>query len=1416
MIIVRKLGLSVAVAVLLCLAAARFAHPAPSPGVSPEDASRIMPVSQLKRGMRGYGLTVFQGTKIEKFDVEILGVMKKMNMGKDLILARIGGGPITSRRTAIIAGMSGSPVYINGKVVGAVAYGGQFSREPIGMLTPIEDMLEAWDPNLPKQASGYSSPQPLAQPLSFAGKTVRQIAIDRTGSRTGTIEDGVMYMQPLMTPLMVSGMSQRGISMLADILRPYNIMPVAGPGGAGKEGITAQLEPGAAVGMSLASGDIDLTGIGTLTYRRGNRIVAMGHPMLSVGAIDAPMTTAFVDDILPSYQVSTKMASPIKTVGRIFQDRPFSVAGMVGPMPRTIPVTVRVDDQAYKRSRTYKVNVIDHPLLASRLITMVADEAMYEMHPAPGDATAEVTYEIEADQVGKIKRTNVFFSPTAVDLAAMADVGTLLRILSANQFHPLDIKSVKMDVKITDKRNTASIDRIFVKESEYEPGETVEVGVVLRPYKKDRVTRTFSIKIPATATDGKVSLVVRGGGSAGTGPSGSAPVDGSQDDEVAPSLDTGLAYADNVKQMVARYLEKEKNNEIVLQLQMRGTAVNIGGEKLAGLPAAIADVMKSSRNSGLRMEREEVKEVYQEEMIITGSARLTIDVKKKSLNEAPSSSTGGPPPSVSGARDSGSSPTSDSDGMIIYDYLVDDATELSAMTSDDSVTITEETLEAAELDEPEPPKPSPSPVTPPKTADKAASTAPTPKTDVKTVVRQTTTWTQKTQADFAKGTFYGVSASSDNELQLAPTLRKLVETPEQFVWCLAPAKDGVYAGTGNSGRIYHISDSGEAQVFYETGELEVHALAVDATGNVYAGTSPHGKVFKIAADGKAQLLAQAEERYVLALAIDPEGSVYAAVGDAGKIYRIQPDGSIGLFANLNEQQVLSLHWDAGGSLLAGTGINGVVYRIDRSGRASPIFDAPESAITSLVRDAEGNVYAGTSPKGVVYKIAPDGSSKSVYSKASRVLSMAVDQRNLLYAVSDGSLARIAPDETVVNLDSGQDKVQFLALSYNPHTEALYAGTGNVGSVYMSKCCDVRGTFESAVHDTKLISRWGRIKWVAQTPEGTSVAVRTRVGNVETPDSTWTDWSAPYTSSAGEQMAGPAARYVQYQVALTTQKPEVSPRVSAVSISYLTPNQQPTVKLSAPLGGEVWSAKETIKWVGSDPDKDTLTYDVFYSKDAGKTWTALVGGMGAGESGDKKPSDAEITEKVKSELEKSPDVPDDMKKAVLKDEKGAAARHADSKPAEAKSSTSTSYTWDTSKVEDGTYIIKVVASDKTSNATGALTKESISQPFTICNKAPKLVVRPKRTLELEAAGPATIVGMAMSELVEVSGVQYRVDGGDWAAAAADDGMFDSPIEGFTVTTGSLAVGAHKVQVQAVDAAGNAASSTVEVKVTEGKS
>src|SRR5437879_5066430 len=301
----------------------RSARPRPiitaSPPPPPPDA--IMPVSEVRAGMKGYGLTVFHGTQIERFGFTVLGVLPKYYMGQPLILVRLTGGPMTSRGAYLIQGMSGSPCYVNDRLIGAFSMGEAGAKEPIGLLTPIQAMLESLDPKLPNRPLGVSAaefgvPGPDTATLSATSPGL----LEGPGAADPLLLDGARF-EPLATPLMVSGLSGRAFRMLASGLRPFRLMATPAPGGMSGYKKAISLEPGAAVGVQLVSGDVEMTAIGTVTYRRGDQLVMFGHPFMQIGPADFPLTTCYVHEIFPGLVVSHKIASPVKAVGEMVQAR---------------------------------------------------------------------------------------------------------------------------------------------------------------------------------------------------------------------------------------------------------------------------------------------------------------------------------------------------------------------------------------------------------------------------------------------------------------------------------------------------------------------------------------------------------------------------------------------------------------------------------------------------------------------------------------------------------------------------------------------------------------------------------------------------------------------------------------------------------------------------------------------------------------------------------------------------------------------------------------------------------------------------------------------------------------------------------------------------------------------------------------
>jgi len=1402
-----RLALPAALAALTLIALPVHARP-PVPMSHPAlgrqlkwDSKKFMHVSELRPGMRGYALSVFKGTKIEKFGIEILGVVAKFNEGKDYIMFRATSGPPVTRGLGIAEGMSGSPIYINGRLVGAISLGQQFGKDPVGFATPIEDMFDAWSPDLPARIPTVSAAPASATKLDSVGAQL----------------DAANFQDEM--PLTISGMNAQSLSRLGTALAPFHFHVMAGGGTEGGTDTNplAQnptLQPGSAVGVALVQGDFDANATGTVTYRDGNRLLLFGHPFQNLGPIDAALTTAYVVDIYPSYQTSFKLGSPIKTVGRIFQDRPFSVGGIIGPMPQMIPMTVTVNDESIHRNKVFHVRVINHPLLTGRFIPAIAGAAISQIHGDPGDSMATVTMDVDAEEVGHVKRTNTYYDPLSIDQAATGDISSLMGLLSSNPFYPLAVRSVNMTVTIRNRHDTAEIDHLFVNQSKFAPGDTVQVGVVLKPYKQPLYTQYISVKIPQSTPDGTLPLQIEGGADEGGGGGMSllaALLGGGQ-----PSQPTGPAA--NVGQLVKQFEEKPQNNQLVAHLSLPTYAVTVKGEKLSGLPPTLSSVMQSPRTTGFHSVRDEVKTTQTVPYLVSGSQTLNITVQRKDLTDtsrpsSPATTVTTTTSTSSSAPASPSVPASadDGDSTDTRDFAYENMA-LTAQSKTKAPAASTATTTATTTSTP---------------SDSSGSGDDTNMPAVKPVGRLPSIWRQSTQADFAAGLLTNAAVSSLGTVSLSPSLAKLADTTENYVWAIQPDGHGnAYLATGDGGTVYKMDAAGKLVPFFKTGELEATALTLDDAGNLYVGTAPNGIVFRVTPDGKGSKVFTAKEKYITALASYNQEAYVATGGGTGRVYRLEQGQSELLFTS-PEAHILSLAVGKDGTVYAGSAPDGIVYKIalnisrlsvdgvvrSADPQVSVLYDASEPNVTALTTDSDGNVYAGTSSPGSVYRIAPDGTAKRLPGLPSTgVTSLKTDGSDAVYAAAGSTIYKISPDNSVQSYGAQADQ-QFISLALDPASSAVYAGTGTVGSVYKigpagtgtGSGTSTLGTFQSTVHDAGRRAQWGTIAWHADTPSGSGVTLETRSGDVPRPDSSWSAWSAPYTQSAGETVTSPPTRYLQYQALFTETSAADAPKLSGVSVYYLPRNQPPTVSLTKPAAGDAVSKTTSLHWTASDPDKDTLSYDVSYSADGGKTWKPIA-------------ANTELTAETKT----VPAAPPAAALAALKNVpvgvqaqiKAQIAANTASNAAAAATGKSaqnlkeTSYSWDTTSLPDGLYQVEVVASDKPSNPTGALTAKVVSAPFLVSNTAPTLTVG---TPSVSADKTVTLHGTAQTNLIFVQAVQAKVDDGDPIAAAADDGLFDSRSEPFTLTVPALSSGPHKIEVQALDQAGNKAAQTVNVTV-----
>lgn len=469
--------------------------------------------NEVKPGMKGYGLSVFHGTAIEKFDFTVIGVLKKVMSGRDAILVKLSGPAMENNN--VIRGMSGSPCYVNGKLIGAVSFGYDFSKEPIAGVTPIVEMLDGL-------AGGDEQKTPIAKAIQRGFKVpFNESGLQNTSS-------GELHMSPLVSPVALAGFSPNAEKFLSKQFKDLGMMVSSGSsGGLSSSGLNAaaagQIKPGSAVSVLLTSGDFTTVATGTTTARFGNKVLAFGHPFLSAGAIEFPMATAVVHQVLPSLSVSFKIASPIAEVGSFTTDRPWSCGGQIGKASKMIPASFEVFDETRKIQRSFNCKIVDHPDLTPQLLAATTMSAVEATHQYAGPYVAKVESKLEAEGIDPLVRQDKFGSNIAPHsvlemlmsmMGGSSVAGSVYRNASAianNDFQKAAIKSFKIRVTLEDGHKTANIDRVYVEKPFAAPGEQVKVMCVVKPYNQEPRTETLSFQIPRDAPDGNLVLGVAGG-----------------------------------------------------------------------------------------------------------------------------------------------------------------------------------------------------------------------------------------------------------------------------------------------------------------------------------------------------------------------------------------------------------------------------------------------------------------------------------------------------------------------------------------------------------------------------------------------------------------------------------------------------------------------------------------------------------------------------------------------------------------------------------------------------------------------------------------------------------------------------------------------------------------------------------------
>ena len=479
----------------------------------------VLKLEDVRPGMVGVGRTVFEGSRIDEFRVEIIGVLENVSPQQSMILARLEGGPLAN--TGVIAGMSGSPVYIDGKLVGAVAYGFPFSKETIAGITPIGEMISATSAPVTARAASARFPAAITAGLKAPLDAKSMVAalqrpVPALSGTTATVSGAVpphlvgQSLAPLSLPLVFSGFDARTFDWAKGVFSAMGFSPVMGAGNKALAASLPDLQPGGAVGLSLIEGDMDLSATGTITHIEDGRVYAFGHPFYNLGPTQFPMKKAYVYSVFPSLYQSWKISSAGESVGTIDQDRTTAIAGRLGRTPRMIPVTVNLRTSR-GQERKFSFRMVEDELFTPVLAYVALSSVLQGNERAFGTSTVRVQGRLSLTGKPDVMVEDLFTQEQPA-MQAAALVASPLAYLMTNDFERVSVDGLHVDVSSDETIQSATLERAWLERTgPIRPGTTVPLKVLLRTYRGESVSQTIPVAIPASAPGGTYTLLVSNG-----------------------------------------------------------------------------------------------------------------------------------------------------------------------------------------------------------------------------------------------------------------------------------------------------------------------------------------------------------------------------------------------------------------------------------------------------------------------------------------------------------------------------------------------------------------------------------------------------------------------------------------------------------------------------------------------------------------------------------------------------------------------------------------------------------------------------------------------------------------------------------------------------------------------------------------
>jgi len=612
-----------AIVCITCLLGAftlSFAQTSTSAVPTPKIA--LFNLEDLRPGMKGTAKTVFSGTETEEFGVEVLGVLPGFpGPRQSAIIARLTGPNV--EKTGVFAGMSGSPVWIDGKLVGAIAFSFPFSKEPIAGITPIKQMIDLFD----KGSENNTKPkEPRAVSFSQLASTDFKANLPKPEVSSISLMAPVsagsplipllgQQMTPIATPLVFSGISQESLSAFGPQLMANGLLPVSGAGGSAAITPMGSVDektfpPGSSISVQLVRGDYSLAASGTVTLRDGDRIYAFGHPFLSLGSSDMPMTETSIVTVIPNVNNSFKLAVPGKMVGAISQDRASGIFGMLRQSPRMIPVKVNLHTSR-DRTETYSYEIANDAFLTPLLLNITLFNTITSSERALGDSTISLKGQIKVKGQDPIEIDRRFSANNSAVLAAgsvAAPVSTLL----TSGFDDVQLDGITLDIASTDSKYAATLERIALDRTEVRRGEKIEVQAYVRTESGKQFVQRIPVQIPEDAAVGQLLVFVGDGG---------ALQEGSPTKAFVPQ---------DLSQLVRTINTVKKSDRLYVKLFRITSGAVIGTSELPNLPPSVVATLNSERTSGgytpTVLSPVSEMELPPADFVISGQQLIAIDV----------------------------------------------------------------------------------------------------------------------------------------------------------------------------------------------------------------------------------------------------------------------------------------------------------------------------------------------------------------------------------------------------------------------------------------------------------------------------------------------------------------------------------------------------------------------------------------------------------------------------------------------------------------------------------------------------------------------------------------------------------------------------------------------------------------------